>query len=64
MGVKKSNKRIGVARCSVKSQNNAKNEEPKLQVKVYTVITLSLHLNYKTIKSMFRVLVVLGIKNN
>ena len=43
-GCKKSNKRIRVTRCSVTSQNNAKNEQHKQQGKIYTVITLSLHL--------------------
>ena len=68
MGVKKSNKRIRVTRYSVMSQNNAKNKQDKHQVKIYTIITLSLHLipllYYKTIKSMLCVLVVLVVKNN
>ena len=42
-GVKKRNKRIRVTCCSVTSQNNAKNEQHKYRVKIYTVITLSLH---------------------
>ena len=54
MGVKKSNKRILVTRCSMTSQNDAKNEQHKHQVRIYTAITLSLHLipfflYYKTI---------------
>ena len=44
MGVKKSNKRILVTRCSMTSQNDAKNEQHKHQVRIYTAITLSLHL--------------------
>ena len=68
MSVKKSNKRVRVTRCSVTSPNNPKNEQRKHQVKIYTVITLHyilfLFLYYKTIKSMFCVLFVLGIKNN
>ena len=43
MGVKKSTKRIRVARSSVTSLNNAKNEQHKHQVKICAVITLSLH---------------------
>ena len=43
MGVKKSNKRIRVTRCSVTSQNNVKNEEHKHQVKIYNfIITYSI----------------------
>ena len=45
-----------------------KDEQHKYRVKIYTVITLSLHLTpflyYKTIKSTFCVLVVLEIKKN
>ena len=44
MGVEINNKSIKVTRCSVTSQSNAKNEHHKHQVKIYTAITLSLHL--------------------
>ena len=37
MSVKKSNKRIRVTRCSVTSQNDAKNDQHEHQVKIYTV---------------------------
>ena len=68
MGVEKSNKRIIVTRCSVTSENNAKNEQHKHQVKIYTVITLSLHLIpfccILKLSNKCSVLVVLGIKNS
>ena len=44
MGVRKSNKRIRVSCCSASSQNNMDNEQHKHQVKIYTVLILSLRL--------------------
>ena len=41
---RKATKKTRVTHCPVTSQNNAKNEQHKHQVKIYTVITLSLHL--------------------
>ena len=53
-----------VSRKATKELVTRANEQHKHQVKIYSVITLSLHLNYKIIKSMFCILVVLVIKNN